>query len=148
VTKESFLTHERVLAVIAGSFRLAVPLTFVRQILDAGGPFGEAPLDPKAIGVEPVSLARVFGDAPRVVRPALLLVDGVSGPLLVAVCAIEGVIDIDGVAPLPATVLTRWPGLLRGTIERAGIVLVIDPETLVGVIEAELQSRVAAVGTG
>jgi hypothetical protein len=136
------MAYERVLAVVAGSYRLAVPLTFVRQILDAGGPLGQAPLDPRELGVEPVSLARVFGDAARAVRPALLLVDGVSGPLLLACCSIEGVIDIDEVTPLPDTVLTRWPGLLRGTIEKGGIVLVVDPETLVGVIEAELQSRI------
>lgn len=136
------MARERLLALVAGTFRLAVPLTFVRQILDAGGGHGDPALDPRALGVEPVSLAVVLGDAPRGSRPALLLVDGVSGPLLLACCAIDGVLDIDAVTPLPNTVLTRWPGLLRGTITRqddgsGALVLVVDPETLVGVIEAE-----------
>jgi hypothetical protein len=133
--------RERYLGVGAGPFRLALPLETVRQILDVGGAQAVAPADPRALGVEPISLARLLGAAPSALRPALLLFDGHTGPALLSTCLLGGVIDADEPPrPLPRTVACRWPGLIRGVIEddvdHLGLRLVLDPRVLMGLVEA------------
>lgn len=125
---------ERFLGLIAGPYHVGLPIGAVRQILDAGG--GGAPTDPRALGVEPIPLARLLGAEPRSDRPALLLFDGHPGPLLLSSCSLTGVLEPDGIIPLPATVATRWPGLVRGTVRQKGLVLLLDPQVLVGLVEA------------
>ena len=129
--------QERYLGVRAGPFRLALPLGTVRQILDVGGEQGQAPTDPRALGVLPVSLARLLGAEPAARRPALLLFDGHTGPVLLSTCVLGNVIDAETPKPLPRTVACRWPGLIRGVIDDDGLRLVLDPRVLMGLVEAD-----------
>ena len=126
----------RYLGVLAGPFRLALPLGTVRQILDVGGAQAEAPSDPRALGVLPLSLARLLGAEPAARRPALLLFDGHTGPVLLSTCVLGNVIDAPAPTPLPRTVACRWPGLIEGVIDDAGLRLVLDPRVLMGLVEA------------
>lgn len=126
---------ERYLALLAGPFAVALPLTSVRQILDMGGERSFAPQDPRALGVEPVSLARLLGAEPTSTRPALLLFDGHTGPVLVTACALQGVFEPPHITPLPPTVATRWPDLIRGTTKHGGLRLVLAAQVLMGVAE-------------
>lgn len=129
---------DRYLGVVAGPFTLALPLLTVRQILDVGGPSSMAPSDPRALGVEPISLARLLDKPAREGRPGLLLFDGHIGPVLLSVCGVSGVFDAPAPAPLPRTVACRWPGLVRGVLGEAGgaLRLVLDPRVLMGLVEA------------
>ena len=128
------VSRERYLGVDAGPFRLALPLSSVRQILDVGA--GEASLDPRALGVEPVSLAVLLGASPTSERPAVLLFDGTAEPVVLTCCGLRGVVDADTPHPLPSTVACRWPGLLKGTIDDANrLALVLDPHVLMGLLE-------------
>ena len=132
---------ERFLGVLAGPFRLALPLETVRQILDVGGATAEAseraPTDPRALGVQPLSLAELLGAAPADRRPALLLFDGHTGPVLLSTCVLGAVIDAPTPTPLPRTVACRWPGLIQGVIDDGGqLRLVLDPRVLMGLVEA------------
>jgi hypothetical protein len=133
---------DRFLAVEAGPFRLALPLEAVRQILDVGGELAQAPTDPRALGVEPHSLARLLGDAPSKQRPALLLFDGPIGPVLLSTCVLGRVFDAPAPKSLPRTVACRWPGLIRGALHDStlddvgGLRLVLDPRVLMGLVEA------------
>jgi hypothetical protein len=131
--------RERYLGVRAGPFRLALPFETVRQILDVGGTQASAPSDPRALGVEPISLARLLGAQPTLERPALLLFDGHTGPVLLSTCVLGGVVDASAPPrPLPRTVACRWPGLIRGVIDDApGLRLVLDPRVLMGLVEAD-----------
>jgi hypothetical protein len=130
--------QERLLALRAGPYRVCLPLTSVRQILDMGGAKASAPLDPRALGVMPVSLARVLGAEPTSDRPALLLLDGISGPLLLSACELGEVLDAAAIAPLPPTVTIRFPGLLRGTISHHGARLVLEPDVLAAVTDIRM----------
>ncbi len=149
---------ERTLAVQAGPCRLAIPLTSVRQILDAGGETASAPEDPRALGVAPTSLARVLDLQPAPGRPALLLFDSHLGPVLISVCRLDGIVDAHERFELPATAPIRWPGLLSHGILApiaAGAVPELDappdaptapsPETAAGVaaFDAEASFRCA-----
>jgi hypothetical protein len=125
----------RFLALRAGPFRVALPLTAVRQILDMGGATATTPLDPRSLGVAPVSLARVLGAEPTSEHPALLLFEGSHGPLLLTADALEGVVDAPAPRPLPSTVSMRFPALVAGTVEHEGLLLAFDPATLVDVVE-------------
>ena len=124
---------ERYLGMVAGPFRLALPIVAVRQILDAGD--GSAPTDPRALGVEPVPLANVLGAKPQGSRSALLLFDGHPGPVLLTVDRLLGVLEPHQVMPLPKTVATRWPGLVQGTLRHDGLVLILHPQVLIGLVE-------------
>lgn len=129
---------DRYLGVAAGPFALALPLLTVRQILDVGGPSSMAPTDPRALGVEPISLARLLDKPAREGRPGLLLFDGHIGPVLLSVCGVSGVFDAPAPRPLPRTVACLWPGLVRGVLsypERT-LRLVLDPRILMGLVEA------------
>ncbi len=124
----------RYLGANAGPFRLALPLSSVRQILDIGA--GETPLDPRALGVRPISLAKLLGAAPTSSRPAVLLFDGTSDPVVLTCCSLAGVIDAQAPTPLPRTVAVRWPGLLQGTLMLDdGVRLAIDARVLMGLVE-------------
>lgn len=138
--------HERYLGADAGPFRLALPLSSVRQILDVGA--GDASLDPRALGVEPISLATLLGAEPTSTRPAILLFDGTAEPVVLTCCRLRGVIDAPAPRPLPRTVACRWPGLLRGTLDGGdsvgglggpgalgGLILAIDARVLMGLVE-------------
>lgn len=130
---------ERTLAFVAGRCRLAIPLTSVRQILDAGGATAMAPADPRALGVSPVSLARVLGETPQDSRPALLLFDSHLGPVLLSVCQLNGIVDATERFDVPQTAPLRWPGLVSHAIfdpAAKGLVFVLDTVLLMGVIEA------------
>lgn len=130
---------ERLLAITAGPFRVALPLPSLRQILDLGGAHRDAPTDPRALGVTPLSLARILGAEPVSDAPALLLFDGHPGPVLLTACRLEGVFEAEKVRPLPRTVAVRWPDLIRGTCRyRGNLVLVLDPRVLMGVVEVRL----------
>ena len=135
------LVFQRYLGVRAGPFRLALPLEAVRQILDVGGEQASAPTDPRALGVLPLSLARLLDSEPVARRPALLLFDGLSGPVLLSTCVLGGVVDAATPRPLPRTVACRWPGLIRGVLhlqaQDDGLRLIIDPRVLMGLVEAE-----------
>ena len=127
----------RYLCLRAGPFRVALPLLSVRQILDVGGQDAQAPSDPRALGVHPVPLGEVLGVPTETQSPALLLFDGSQGPVLLSVGGIDDLVESPHVTALPETVATRWPGLIRGTVRGAsGLILVLDPEVLVGVVEA------------
>lgn len=128
----------RFLAVDAGPFCLALPLGAVRQILDVGGEHGSAPLDARALGVVPLSLAALLGATPLAVRPALLLFDGLDGPVLLTVCALVGVFDAVEPAALPETVACRWPGLITGIVKHAqsdAPRLALDARFVMGLVE-------------
>lgn len=127
---------ERSLGVDAGPFRLALPLSSVRQILDVG--VGDAPLDPRSLGVEPIALATLLGASPTSTRPAVLLFDGTDAPVVLTCCRLRGVIDSPPPRPLPRTVACRWPGLLRGTLMYDGaLTLALDARVLMGLVEGE-----------
>jgi hypothetical protein len=127
---------ERSLGVDAGPYRLALPLSSVRQILDVGA--GDAPLDPRSLGVEPIALATLLGATPTSTRPAVLLFDGTADPVVLTCCGLRGVIDAPPPRPLPRTVACRWPGLLRGTIVHQGeLTLAVDARVLMGLVEGE-----------
>lgn len=130
------VSSQRFLGVRAGPFRLALPLEAVRQILDVGGDQGSAPSDPRALGVRPLSLARLLGSEPVARRPALLLFDGLSGPALLSTCVLGSVIDAAPPRPLPRTVACKWPGLIRGVLADDGLRLVLDTRVLMGLVEA------------
>ncbi len=130
-------TMNRYLAVDAGPFALALPLSAVRQILDMGGSQQGAALDPKVLGVVPVSLAALLHATPSSSRPALLLLDNESGATLLSVCALHGVFDGDTPVALPSTVACRWPALLSGVVHAGGVRLAIDPRVLVVLHEGE-----------
>ena len=129
--------RERYLALTAGPYPIALPLSAVRQILDVGGEQQAAPHDPRALGVAPVPLARLLGAEPLMKRPALLLFDGHTGPVLLSACTMAGVLDAPSPRPLPRTVACRWPGLIRGIVDDpSGPRLGLDPRVLMGLVEA------------
>jgi hypothetical protein len=132
----------RYLAVDAGPFALALPLSSVRQILDVGGDQATAPSDPRALGVAPISLAHLLGAQPRSERQGLLLFDGLTGPVLLSTCALQGVFDAAEPRPLPETVACRWPGLVTGLVRTPGsdaaaetVRLALDARFLMGLVE-------------
>lgn len=129
---------DRYLGVAAGPFALALPLLTVRQILDVGGVSSTAPSDPRALGVQPISLAALLDKPRQEGRPGLLLFDGHTGPVLLSVCGVTGVFDAGAPLPLPRTVACRWPGLIRGVLvdPAARLRLVLDPRVLMGLVEA------------
>lgn len=132
----------RFIALTAGPFKVALPLVSVRQLLDAGGERSFAPMDPRALGVAPISLARLLGETPCTERPALLLFDGHTGPVLLTACVLGGIFEPkDGeIRPLPPSVAVRWPDLIRGTVRHEGAMrLVLDPHVLMGVVEVRAQ---------
>ena len=106
------------------------------SFLDVGGDQGSAPSDPRALGVRPLSLARLLGSEPVARRPALLLFDGLSGPALLSTCVLGSVIDAAPPRPLPRTVACKWPGLIRGVLADDGLRLVLDTRVLMGLVEA------------
>jgi hypothetical protein len=136
----------RFLAADAGPFRLALPLNAVRQILDLGGAQATAPTDPRALGVEPVSLARLLGAAPNDTRQGLLLLDGLSGPVLMSACSLFGVFDTNVPVALPETVVCRWPGLVAGIVREpdGGVRLALDAGFLMGLIESAQVEQASA----
>jgi hypothetical protein len=126
--------RHRYLGFDAGPFRLAAPLTAVRQIVEVG------------VAVEGTprvrSVAEVLGEAPRGRPQALLAFDAVDGLVLLGCCALRGVIDAPPPTPLPRTVACRWPGLLAGTINEDGaLTLVVDPYVLSGLLESLVPSE-------
>lgn len=129
----------RYLALLAGPFRLALPLSIVRQILEVGGDAkgSHAPTDPRALGVAPVTVARLLGEEPLSAPPALFLCDGHLGPVLLAPCALLGVFDAGPPVPLPPTVACRWPGLFLGVVFGPEPRLALDPRVFLGLIEAD-----------
>ncbi len=123
---------ERFLLATAGPFRLALPLSSVRQVLDMGA----SSLDPRAYGVAPISLAKLLGKEPVSQTPAVLLFDGTHAPVVLTCCGLRGVVDAKAPAPLPRTVACTWPGLLRGMIHEGGaLTLVLDPAVMMGLVE-------------
>jgi hypothetical protein len=106
----------RYIGIEAGVFRVALPVTEVRQILDVGGAQRSSPFDPRALGVTPISLAALLGHAESSESPALLLFDGTDGPLVLSACRLFGVFSGPEPNPLPSSVPTRWPGLVRGSV--------------------------------
>lgn len=140
------MATQRFLGVRAGPFRLAMPLEAVRQILDVGGDQASAPTDPRALGVLPLSLAKLLGSEPVARRPALLLFDGLSGPALLSTCVLGRVIDAAPPRPLPRTVACRWPGLIRGVLVDEGLRLVLDTRVLMGLVEAAALEQAALEG--
>lgn len=138
------MDRERHLALVAGPFRIALPLVDVRQIVDVGGGDAEPP---PAVAEEvkgAVSLAVLFGEAPMPWRPAVVRLDAAGSDLLVSCCRLEGFFDAGPPIPLPKTVAMRWPGLLAGALVRAPeeegaparLYLKVDARVLVGVVEA------------
>lgn len=126
----------RYLGIDAGPFRLALPLGSVRQVLDVGA--GPAVVDPRVSGVTPHSLAELLGAVPTSTRPAVLLFDGPADPVVLTCCKLRGVIDATAPLPLPKTVACKWPGLLQGSIDDAGgLMLVLDARVLLGLVEAQ-----------
>lgn len=98
-----------------------------------------APDDPRALGVSPVSLAKVLGEAPKQTRPALLLFDSHLGPVLLSVCELSGIVDATARLNVPQTAPLRWPGLVSHAIldpATDALVFVLDTVLLMGVIEA------------
>ena len=127
----------RLLKLTAGPFRVALPITSIRQILELGGKNTSATTDPRALGVVAVPLAEVLGATKNPGHPALLLVDAHGGPNVIEACSLDGFLETPEVKALPGTVVTRWPGLVRGTVRtQAGLWLVLEPSVLVGLIEA------------
>jgi hypothetical protein len=131
----------RFLGIDAGPFRLAVPLSSVRQIVDMGGALSAPAAANEAAANEApfISLATLLGVAPSLTssssRPAAFRIDGVDG--VVTCCGLRGVIDASEPRPLPQTVACRFPGLLRGTIiDDDALALVVDAAVLAGLIEA------------
>ena len=127
------MQRERYLGLVAGPFQVALPLVAVRQILDVGA--GGAPTDPLGLGVEPIALASVLGEEPGQAHQALLLFDGHAGPVLLTADRLLGVLEPERVVALPETVVVRWPGLISGILRHRGLVLILDPQVLVGIIE-------------
>ncbi len=128
----------RHIALSAGPFKVALPLISIRQLLDMGGEKSFAPMDPRALGVAPISLARLLGEEPSTSRPALLLFDGHTGPVLLTACTLDGIFEPKpaDIAPLPKAVAVRWPDLIKGTVRHeAAVRLVLDPHVLMGVVE-------------
>jgi len=145
------MQQERYLGLVAGPYRVALPLVAVRQILDVGE--GTAPTDPRALGVEPISLARVLGATQQRDRQALLLFDGHPGLVLVTADALLGVLEAEDIKPIPDTVAIRWPGLIKGTLQHEGLVLILEPQVLTGLVElwrgdAPLQAKVGVEVSG
>jgi hypothetical protein len=106
---------DRLLSVRAGSFRLALPLAMVRQVLTLGGADGS--VDPNTIGVRVVSLAKLLGDAPSPTGKApLLMIDDAHGPLVVAGCELVGVRVVQSVSMLPTALWSQWPGLVTAIV--------------------------------
>jgi hypothetical protein len=140
----SALPTARYLRVDAGPYRLALPLPSVRQILDTGG--GDAPLDPRAIGVMPHSLAVLLGSRPSSSRPAVLLFDGAKDPVVLLCCALLGVVDGLAPRPLPASVACRYPGLVAGTLDdgNGGLLLVLDAGVLTDLVDQHQSDGVLA----
>lgn len=141
----------RFIALTAGPFKVALPLVSVRQLLDTGGERSLAPLDPRALGVAPISLARLLGASPCTERPALLLFDGHTGPVLLTACVLGGIFEPkEGeIRPLPPSVAVRWPDLIRGTLRHEGALwLVLDPHVLMGVVEVRAEELEAREGEG
>lgn len=134
------MDRARFLALVAGPFRVALPLRAVKQIVDVGGAEGAPPDEAQGA----VSLAAVFGEAPMPWRPAVVLLDVGGAELLLSCCRLEGVFEADVPLPLPKTVAMRWPGLLQGALLRAADVegappllyLQLDARVLQGVVEA------------
>ncbi len=130
----------RFLGIDAGPFRLAVPLSSVRQIVDMGGALSAPAAANEAAHEAPfISLATLLGVAPSSTssssRPAAFRIDGVDG--VITCCGLRGVIDASEPRPLPQTVACRFPGLLRGTIiDDDALALVVDAAVLAGLIEA------------
>lgn len=137
----------RHIALTAGPFKVALPLVSIRQLLDMGGERSFAPMDPRALGVAPISLARLLGEAPISERPALLLFDGHTGPVLLTACTLDGIFEPERLDPLPPTVAVRWPDLVKGTVREQSLLrLVLDPHVLMGVVEVRGAELFASEG--
>jgi hypothetical protein len=130
---------ERYLGFDAGPFRLAAPLSAVRQILDDTTPATRHARDMATVlgaGAAPASTASMSAPtAPT--AGAVLVFDADDDAVPLRCSTLRGVIDAPKPAPLPQTVACRWPGLLLGTIDDDGaLILVLDPRVLIGLCEA------------
>ncbi|MCP4503768.1 MAG: hypothetical protein GY822_27905 [Deltaproteobacteria bacterium] len=127
---------ERYIGMEVGPYRLAFVLTDVRQILEMGGP--GAGIDPRALGVTPVSLAAALGQETTTKQPALLLLDGEIGPILCSVCRLRGIRRMAQCFPFPTTAALLWPGLIRNaitTLDDDDLYFVMDKVVLVAIIQ-------------
>lgn len=126
----------RLLGLLAGPFHIALPLSSVHQIAALDGVQAAPTPTPEATFVP--HLAEVLGGARRAESAALCL-EGPGGFFRVQTCSLTGVFAEEvPIHPLPATVSTRWPGLLRGTARnpQCGVLhLVLDPGFLCGMVE-------------
>jgi|GEM_PF-1076381 len=130
---------ERVIGMDVGPFCLAFELTDVRQILEMGGPGAE--LDPRALGVAPISLAEALGQPKTTEHPALLLLDGTMGPQLCSVCRLRGILPEALRVPFPDAAALKWPGLIKRAITTDAhddVFFVLDKVVLMEVLQTHL----------
>jgi hypothetical protein len=130
---------DRYLGFDAGPFRLAAPLSAVRQILDDTTAATRHARDlAEVLGAgAPSSPSSASGTPTAATAGAVLVFDADDDAVPLRCSTLRGVIDAPAPAPLPQTVACRWPGLLLGTIEDDGaLTLVLDPRVLIGLCEA------------
>jgi hypothetical protein len=86
----------------------------------------------------------VLGEEPLPGRPALVVFDSSSGGLRLACCRLAGVFRAGDPRPLPPAVLVRWPGLVRGTLRKEGLVMLLDPIVLRALVDDDPDAPLAA----
>ena len=135
----------RFIEVRAGRYRLALPLIAIRQILDLGG--GSGADDPKRLGLVATSLADALEETQKASNPALLLFEGQMGPQVISVCGLGKIFHVEQILPIPRTVRTRWPELLRGVIRHQAeddghrFWVAIDPAVMISIVESYFYDR-------
>jgi chemotaxis signal transduction protein len=133
----------RLVSVEAGHFRLAVPVAQVHQIVGArpammGDMHATEPED-----IPRLNLAEALGGRPRDDRAASLVLQGPRGPLLAEVCGLHRFLEVfpHQIRALPNTVVTRWPGLVRGVVRHEIPHVLLDGNVLGALLQAWLDEE-------
>ena len=98
------------LGLLAGPFRVALPVKEVKQILHMEGPFDKASLD-----AVPISLPMLLGHPPKEKDPAYLLFEGAQSDYILSTCEVHGVFVPTQKLAVKA-VPQKWPGLNQSAL--------------------------------
>jgi hypothetical protein len=137
----------RLISVEAGRFRLAIPLDQVQRIVGALPPvLDQARGDEVDDSIPTLNLAEVFSTPPQSKENGSLVLQGPRGPLLARVCRLNQILEVaeSALRPLPDTVVTRWPGLVRGVVRHNPPHVLLDGHVLGALLQSWLDERSSA----
>lgn len=141
--------EDRFIRIRAAGYHLALPVVGIQSILRLSAETPDVSVvenQPNSVVLQPrqsISLARLLGAAhvPNH-EPSRFTLVGQRDSTELRCCAIDGNVTEGQLEPLPKSVETTWPGLIRGLLllDKRWI-LVLEPAILLGVMEGWLASK-------